>query len=120
VHHRPLLDLQNSVVGDGIEQQIDEPRTERRQSDGAAMISPQSRAPTSILEHRCDTVSAVSPRHAGDVAGPFDGYRDLVRPEWIDHNGHMNMGYYLVVFDLRPTRGCGTSGSGTTIAGLTA
>jgi acyl-CoA thioester hydrolase len=34
-----------------------------------------------------------------DLAAPFDAYRDLVRPEWIDHNGHMNMGYYLVVFD---------------------
>lgn len=22
-----------------------------------------------------------------------------VQPEWIDHNGHMNAGYYLVVFD---------------------
>ena len=22
-----------------------------------------------------------------------------VKPEWIDHNGHMNMGYYLVAFD---------------------
>ena len=34
------------------------------------------------------------------MAAPFDGYRDVVRPEWIDGNGHMNMGYYLVVFDL--------------------
>ena len=33
-------------------------------------------------------------------AAPFDAYRDVVRPEWIDHNQHMNMGYYLVVFDL--------------------
>lgn len=24
----------------------------------------------------------------------------VVRPEWIDNNRHMNMGYYLVVFDL--------------------
>ena len=31
---------------------------------------------------------------------PLDAYRDVVRSEWIDHNGHMNMGYYLVVFDL--------------------
>ena len=23
-----------------------------------------------------------------------------MRPEWIDGNGHMNMGYYVVVFDL--------------------
>jgi acyl-CoA thioester hydrolase len=34
------------------------------------------------------------------IATPLDAYRDVVRPEWIDHNGHMNMGYYLVVFDL--------------------
>ncbi|MGH7391477.1 MAG: thioesterase family protein [Candidatus Rokuibacteriota bacterium] len=34
------------------------------------------------------------------IAAPFDGFRAVVRPEWIDHNGHMNMGYYLVVFDL--------------------
>jgi acyl-CoA thioester hydrolase len=31
---------------------------------------------------------------------PFDAYRDVVRLEWIDHNRHLNMGYYLVVFDL--------------------
>jgi acyl-CoA thioester hydrolase len=35
-----------------------------------------------------------------DFDGPFDRYRDIVRAEWIDHNRHMNMGYYLVVFDL--------------------
>lgn len=29
----------------------------------------------------------------------FDGYRDVVRPEWIDENRHLNMGYYVVVFD---------------------
>jgi acyl-CoA thioester hydrolase len=34
-----------------------------------------------------------------ELAAPFDAYRDVVRPEWIDHNRHMNMGYYLVVFD---------------------
>ncbi|MBM3489509.1 MAG: thioesterase-like protein [Alphaproteobacteria bacterium] len=34
------------------------------------------------------------------IETPFDRYRDVVRPEWIDHNGHMNMGYYLVVFDF--------------------
>jgi acyl-CoA thioester hydrolase len=26
-----------------------------------------------------------------------------VKPEWIDYNGHMNMGYYLVAFDLIAT-----------------
>jgi acyl-CoA thioester hydrolase len=35
-----------------------------------------------------------------DIAAPFDAYRDVVRPEWIDSNHHMNMGYYVVVFDL--------------------
>jgi acyl-CoA thioester hydrolase len=35
-----------------------------------------------------------------ELATPFDAYRDVVRPSFIDHNGHMNMGYYLVVFDL--------------------
>ncbi len=30
---------------------------------------------------------------------PFDHYRDVVRPEWIDYNGHMNVGYYGLVFD---------------------
>jgi acyl-CoA thioester hydrolase len=37
---------------------------------------------------------------ASDIPVPLDAYRDRVRPEWIDHNGHMNMGYYLVVFDF--------------------
>ena len=35
-----------------------------------------------------------------DLPAPLDAYRDVVRPEWIDYNQHMNMGYYLVVFDL--------------------
>ena len=33
------------------------------------------------------------------MTAPFDEYRDRVRPEWIDNNHHMNMGFYLVVFD---------------------
>jgi acyl-CoA thioester hydrolase len=45
----------------------------------------------------------VGPAPAGavtDIPVPFDAYRDVVRPEWIDHNRHLNMGYYLVAFDL--------------------
>ena len=34
-----------------------------------------------------------------ELDAPFDRYRDVVRPEWIDYNGHMNVGYYGVVFD---------------------
>jgi acyl-CoA thioester hydrolase len=26
-------------------------------------------------------------------------HRDAVRPEWLDGNGHMNLAYYVVVFD---------------------
>jgi acyl-CoA thioester hydrolase len=34
------------------------------------------------------------------IDAPLDRYRDVVRPDWIDANHHMNMGYYLVVFDF--------------------
>jgi len=30
---------------------------------------------------------------------PFEQYRGEVLPEWIDHNGHMNLAYYVVLFD---------------------
>jgi acyl-CoA thioester hydrolase len=45
-----------------------------------------------------------------ELDAPFDRYRDVVRPEWIDHNGHMNMGYYLVVFDLATDEFLGSVG----------
>ena len=38
------------------------------------------------------------------IATPFDDARDAVRPEWIDYNGHMNVGYYQVVFDFAADR----------------
>jgi len=34
------------------------------------------------------------------IEAPLSVYRDVVRPEWIDANQHMNVGYYLVVFDF--------------------
>jgi acyl-CoA thioester hydrolase len=34
------------------------------------------------------------------MSGPVTEYQDTVRPEWIDSNGHMNLAYYVVVFDL--------------------
>jgi acyl-CoA thioester hydrolase len=34
-----------------------------------------------------------------DLSAPFDRHRTRVRPEWIDPNGHMNVGYYVVAFD---------------------
>lgn len=34
-----------------------------------------------------------------DDEGWFDSGRAVVRSDWIDYNGHMNVGYYLVAFD---------------------
>jgi len=33
------------------------------------------------------------------IEAPLQIYRDNVRPEWIDHNGHMNVAYYVLGFD---------------------
>lgn len=30
---------------------------------------------------------------------PLDRHRETVRPDWIDYNGHMNVAYYVLVFD---------------------
>ena len=32
-------------------------------------------------------------------AAPLDLHREIVRPEWIDYNGHFNLAYYVLVFD---------------------
>ena len=34
------------------------------------------------------------------MSKPVTVYTDVVRPEWIDSNGHMNLAYYVVIFDL--------------------
>lgn len=34
----------------------------------------------------------------------WDAPLTSVRPEWVDHYGHMNMGFYLVAFDLQTDR----------------
>lgn len=34
-----------------------------------------------------------------DIAAPLDLHRDVVRPEYIDWNGHMNVAYYVLLFD---------------------
>lgn len=33
------------------------------------------------------------------IPTPFESEPTVVRPEWIDHNGHMNVAYYLLAFD---------------------
>jgi acyl-CoA thioester hydrolase len=40
-------------------------------------------------------------------------YDDVVRPEWIDSNGHMNLAYYVVAFDLATDRFYDEIGIGT-------
>jgi acyl-CoA thioester hydrolase len=35
-----------------------------------------------------------------DIPTPFELPAATVLPEWIDYNGHMNMAYYLLAFDL--------------------
>jgi acyl-CoA thioester hydrolase len=39
------------------------------------------------------------PLPAIDLSAPFDRHRARVKREWIDANGHMNVGYYVVAFD---------------------
>jgi acyl-CoA thioester hydrolase len=33
------------------------------------------------------------------TAAPLDIHRSVVRPEWVDWNGHMNVAYYVTAFD---------------------
>lgn len=33
------------------------------------------------------------------LPAPLEAHEAVVRPEWIDGNGHMNLAYYVVVFD---------------------
>ena len=33
------------------------------------------------------------------LPAPFDHYKGEVLPDWIDANGHMNLAYYIVLFD---------------------
>jgi acyl-CoA thioester hydrolase len=35
----------------------------------------------------------------GEIAAPLRLHRETVRPEWVDYNGHMNVAYYVLVFD---------------------
>jgi acyl-CoA thioester hydrolase len=46
------------------------------------------------------------------MSGPIIEYEDVVRPEWIDSNGHMNLAYYVVVFDLATDKLYATLGIG--------
>ncbi len=47
-----------------------------------------------------------------DDDGWFDSGRAAVRPDWIDYNGHMNVGYYVVAFDQATEALCAHLGIG--------
>ena len=46
------------------------------------------------------------------MSTPIVEYEDVVRQEWIDSNGHMNLAYYVVVFDLATDQLYATLGIG--------
>lgn len=33
------------------------------------------------------------------ISQPSEIHRETVRPEWCDYNGHMNLAYYVLIFD---------------------
>jgi len=41
----------------------------------------------------------MSPLDLKRIAAPFETTRVVVRPEWIDYNGHMNVAFYVNAFD---------------------
>lgn len=51
---------------------------------------------------------AIATRHTGlrplapedPIAAPLHLFETRVRPEWIDYNEHLNMAFYLLIFDL--------------------
>jgi acyl-CoA thioester hydrolase len=45
-----------------------------------------------------------------DLSAPFDRHRAVVKPDWIDFNGHMNVGYYVIAFDHATDTFCGQLG----------
>ena len=47
-----------------------------------------------------------------DLSAPLDLHRATVLPDWIDWNGHMNVGYYVVAFDKETDTLCRQFGVG--------
>jgi acyl-CoA thioester hydrolase len=47
-----------------------------------------------------------------DLAAPLDRHRATVRADWIDANGHMNVGYYVIAFDHATDTLCDQLGIG--------
>ena len=57
-------------------------------------------AAASIAAAAAGSTTIAEPGTAGPpIAAPFPSTPGAVRPEWIDHNGHLNLAYYIVLFD---------------------
>jgi acyl-CoA thioester hydrolase len=46
------------------------------------------------------TDAAIPNKVRAIMSRPVIEYQAVVRPEWIDSNGHLNLAYYVVVFDF--------------------
>ncbi len=55
-----------------------------------------SHGPVRMTHDAPAAVPAPDPFH---LPAPFRRFEGAVRPEWIDGNGHMNLAYYVVLFD---------------------
>ncbi len=40
-----------------------------------------------------------TPDAPASIEAPFRGHGEVVKPEWIDYSGHMNVGYFLLPFE---------------------
>ena len=50
-----------------------------------------------MTDSSLQSLSGALPGFANDA--PLALHREIVRPEWIDYNGHMNLAYYMLAFD---------------------
>jgi len=54
-----------------------------------------------MLQPKAMPTAAPLPSNLRDPSqAPFAALEIAMKPEWVDHNGHLNMGYFMVAFDL--------------------
>jgi acyl-CoA thioester hydrolase len=53
-----------------------------------------------MVLQRLNGIALMNDPEAPTVDAPFASDRIVVRPEWIDYNGHMNVAFYVCAFDL--------------------
>ena len=70
----------------------------RPRYDETSLILPQ-KVDDGIVIRRLTNAGFPNKLHRS-MSRPVIEHHDVVRPEWIDSNGHMNLAYYVVVFDF--------------------